>query len=326
MSSHSDLETTSTEQAEYRRVTILRNKCWFLNYYDFMKSTKLIARRQEVRSLLDVTESDLNSAVDGNCLSELEPKLSTLVPKLRTKPGGYDNAGIITQAVRLLERLLPLTYKVEEEWTYALRQEVWDFFSLCETFSYSLGSILWFRTDTAIAQLISARASLKQAKPDFACGLLYSEDSPMLSRVLQWHAVVVPDVDLQVAPDLYIPFFIFESKSVSGSIIAAENHLANSMLRAHDILCSLRLNQSLYILGAIQHQFSLSLYVSFSLRTVDEDGKEYCESLHLVNYKTCLLNDVNGCLQFLQFMQHVKNYGSTTFKDSVEAAIMSKLP
>lgn len=127
--------------------------------------------------------------------------------------------------------------------------------------------------------MISARSDLCAAEPNFAFGLQFPKPSPAFSKVLEYKHRSIPEIDLFVTADLALPFFIFESKSNNGSIRHAENQMANAMIKSHDILCSLDVQDATYIAGAIQVKFSLTFYLSFSSRSVDEHGRPFTQAV-----------------------------------------------
>lgn len=148
---------------------------------------------------------------------------------------------------------------------------------------------LWDRYDVAMMQLVPSRAELVQPKPDFAFGLQYKARTSIYNKLCQWKDQSIPSVDAFVIPSLAMPFFVFESESNNGSMRTAENLLANSMTKAHDILCSLGLQDDLYVLGIVQIQFILYFYVSFSTRRIDEDGKAFTKSVSASYFNVILL-------------------------------------
>ena len=127
----------------------------------------------------------------------------------------------------------------------------------------------------AMIQNIPSRANLVKAKPDFAFGLKYSPKTQLYKMLRQYKDNSVPSVDAFVTSALAVPFLIFESRSSDGSLRRAENQMTNAMIKAHDILCSLRLQDDLPIFGMIQIHFAIHLYVSFSTLQIDEDGVGY---------------------------------------------------
>lgn len=124
-----------------------------------------------------------------------------------------------------------------------------------------------------------ARVNLVQPKPDFAFGLKYDLESTMYMKLRQWQDKSIPPVDAFVYTKFPMPFLILESKSARGSIGTAENQLANAMIKAHDILCSLNVQDRLYVLGMVQVQYHVDLYISFSLREIDGDGKPFTKKV-----------------------------------------------
>lgn len=141
----------------------------------------------------------------------------------------------------------------------------------------------------------------------------------------------MPSVDLFVTSKLAVPFFIFESKSNAGNLRTAENQMATAMVQAHDILCSLDVQASLYILGMVQCALIAYPYVSFSCAIVDADGKSYCNSvstpivvtsladyqIRIVRLKLCDLSEADGLLRCLRFTEYVKTYGSGRFHNII---------
>ena len=149
--------------------------------------------------------------------------------------------------------------------------------------------LLWREYDPALKQLIPNRQLLSRPHPGFAIGLDtrlgLSISSPFdfneMTEDYKFHSI--PAVDLFVYPsNLAFPFFICETKSDHGSRWTAENQMANAMVMAHDILCSLNAQDDLYVLGLVQIADMLSSYISFSTRFIDEDGKPYTRDVSLL--------------------------------------------
>lgn len=136
----------------------------------------------------------------------------------------------------------------------------------------------WYQYDTAVTHLIPARASLSRPKPDFAFGLLYETQSKLYDRLLDWKDKSSPSVDLFVAELLAVPFLVVESRSNMGTLGEAENQLANSMVKAHDILCSLDAQSDLFILGMVQVQYLCQFYISFSTKR-EKDRKSHVDTV-----------------------------------------------
>lgn len=113
-------------------------------------------------------------------------------------------------------------------------------------------------------QLIEARAQLVRPKPSFAFGLCYDQDTREYTRLRRWQHASNPPVDAFVASELPVPFFLVESKSNNGSRQTGENQLANGMIQAHDVLCSLGVEDRLFVFGAVQVSYAVTVYISFS--------------------------------------------------------------
>lgn len=105
------------------------------------------------------------------------------------------------------------------------------------------------------------------------------------------------------------------------SIRTAENQLANSFIMAHDILCSLGVQDRLCVLGAIQMEHDFVTYMSFSTSQTDEDGKKYVDQVYILRVGQSFLNEYRGCLDCLRFVELAKEYGMGTFTDIVGAAL-----
>ena len=65
------------------------------------------------------------------------------------------------------------------------------------------------------------------------------------------------------------PFLIMEFEDNTGSIRTCENKLCNAMIKAHDILNSLSLQDECFVFGLIQIECNLRFYLSFSTQKSD---------------------------------------------------------
>lgn len=151
---------------------------------------------------------------------------------------------------------------------------------------------LWRGYDVPIIpQLIRARAQLVKPKPDYAFGLPYEPLSDIHDKLSSWSDRSIPSVNAFVTAGLPAPFFFLESKSKNGSWQAGENQLANGMIQAHDILCSLGVQDQLFVLGAVQVASEFHMYISFGTSRSDRDGKAYT---HRVREPLCPGNTRDG--------------------------------
>ena len=115
-------------------------------------------------------------------------------------------------------------------------------------------------------QLLPKRANLSVPKPDFAFGLHWPTDSPFFDYAHNWMDYTIPSTNAFCTPTLSFPFLICESKSSAGNLRTAENQLCNSLIKGHDILCSLNLQHELHLLGMTQVGPGIDLYASVSTR------------------------------------------------------------
>lgn len=141
---------------------------------------------------------------------------------------------------------------------------------------------MWFRYDPAIVQLIPDRSQLIRPKPGWAFGLRYEMRSPMHKKLTEWKYKAKPSVDLFVTGTLGTPFLVVESQTNFGNEATGEHQLANSFVKAHDILCSLNVQSDLFVLGIVQVSYSCHMYISFSTRQQDEDEKVYTDSVGIL--------------------------------------------
>lgn len=196
----------------------------------------------------------LQHGVDSTIISNLETEARMLrMPRpFSSQVDGYKNRDVIRQAVLLGESVRTLADDDNEaDWIRLLHNLVWTYFQLTESFSHryacqfkltsktSSEDELWKDFDVPIKQLIPARANLITPKPDFAFGLKYKIRSAMYNKVRLWENFSIPSVNLFVTCDVAMPFLVFESTSSAGTLRATENRPANSVIKAHDLLCSL---------------------------------------------------------------------------------------
>lgn len=114
---------------------------------------------------------------------------------------------------------------------------------------------------------------LSTPKPTFAFGLGWPSRSRLSDYAHSWIDLTVPSTNAFCTDTLAFPFFICESKSSAGALRTAENQLCNSLVKSHDILCSLGLQDELHLLGMTQVGPGVDLYASFSTNSVALGGE-----------------------------------------------------
>ena len=299
-----------TDDSLYRSQYLYRNRCRIITTSSFLELQEVPHRVPEVKALLHLFRSGIDPGVQlGTDICDVVKSVD--VP-FNTIEGGYGTKDIIEQAVFLRAEVEDLDGEDEISWGSLLETQVWRFFDLQMTFSAKRAE-LWRLYDPALVQLLPDRAALARPKPDFAIGIKKGLDPSAFDIMIMDYVLhSIPAVDLSVSPEIACPFFICQSDSNMGRLRSAENRLANSMVMAHDILCSLNAQDELYVLGLVQQADCVRFYVSFSTRAIDEDGKAFTQRIRIIRLMTCGL-DVNGCLSLLRFIEHVKEYGKTTF-------------
>lgn len=83
------------------------------------------------------------------------------------------------------------------------------------------------------------------------------------------------------------PFLVIEVKKqdTHAGELTARNQLAGAMANAHDILCSLDVQDKLYVFGIVQIAHRFTIYASYSTRKVDEVSKVVlCDSVSCCPY------------------------------------------
>lgn len=173
----------------------------------------------------------------------------------------------------------------------------------------------------AYGAVIKHSEGLNRPNPPFACGMKYEAGNHIYRELHEWKFHSSPSVDLFVHPKLAVPFFIFESQPDEGTRYMAENNLANAMLQAHQVLCSMNLTKSLNVFGLIQDGAFFIPYISLSVRDYDSDNRPYCRSIRLVELDTWSLRCFEGILRLLRFLEYVKVYALTKFLPSVVSAL-----
>lgn len=101
----------------------------------------------------------------------------------------------------------------------------------------------------------------------------------------------------------------------------AENKLADAIVKAHEVLCSLKPDEPSHIFGLIQSGWVLYPYISFSIPSNDSDYKSNWSSILLVRLNVCMLTELGGLLALLKVMEYVKVYGLGSFRENVESAL-----
>lgn len=161
-------------------------------------------------------------------------------------------------------------------------------------------------------------------KPDCAFGVPYEVSSTMHLKLMNWQDSSIPPVDAFVTSKLVVPFFNLEANSYHGSLRTAENQLANAMTKAHDIFCSLGVQNVLYVLEATKVGSAFTAYISFSTSQMDGDGKTYTDKLYILKLERCFLDNFQGALKCLRFVEWMRNYGTGIFRDTIESVVMSR--
>lgn len=181
---------------------------------------------------------------------------------------------------------------------------------------------MWRLHSAAAKQLPSDRVKLtNRLKPSFAIGLKYEEDSDMFRRMWDLKLNCVPSIDVFAHPDLAVPFLIVESQPAKGNKWMSENKLASATVQAHEILCSLGVDDSVHISGMVYCDSFAHPYISFSLRTSGSDDTPHCSSVILVRLRGFPLDEMEGLLSLLRVIEHVKAYGLGIFRLNVESAL-----
>lgn len=321
-----DSSGTTAAQSEYRDGPLYNNGIAIEPYRCYLNSQEMQNRLPEAKALVHL----LASAIDPNVQLDhrTRDRLNSGIEPFTTSEGGYTRKEVIEQAVILYDAAPKHEDADKSVWSDLMRENVWNFFSLSKLFSLSQHHS-WRAWDPALAQLIPERPQLSRPKPDFAIGLMTRptprSDFDRMTDTYKFHSV--PAVDLFVrAKRLAFPFFICEFTSEHGSVRTAVNQLANSMVMAHDILCSLDAQDDLYILGLVQAADICKYYVSFSTRSIDEEGKPYTRDVRIIHIANGGLHDVSGCLSLLRFVEHVKEYGQTTFSSVIHEKLASASP
>ena len=116
-------------------------------------------------------------------------------------------------------------------------------------------------------------------RPNFAFGLSYHHRSDVWKKILKWQDFSIPSISLIARQELSLPFLVIECKSDHGTLRQAEHQLANALVMSHDMLCSLNLQDSLYVFGIVQVELFVRFYISYSKRQLDEDGLAYCDEV-----------------------------------------------
>ena len=120
--------------------------------------------------------------------------------------------------------------------------------------------------DSALCKFLPLRSQLRQFKPDYAFGIRFGTESAIKYKIQLLPEATLPGVSPVCCHHLTFPFLVIESRSNDGSIRAAENKLSNAMVKAHDILNSLNLQGSYYVLGVVQVERHVRYYLSFSIQ------------------------------------------------------------
>lgn len=119
-----------------------------------------------------------------------------------------------------------------------------------------------------------------------------------------------------------VPYLVFDT--YTGSQEEAEYKLASALARAHDALCAMNA-ESMHIFGLLRCACAAFPFMSFSTRSTDPDGKQYCESIVIVRLPSFVLTQVEGLLGLYKFIEHAKTYGSGPFRASIEKALAEKI-
>lgn len=281
--------TTSVGKTEYRVDSLGENGV----YLRSVSALQDIAALRHFSGVVQSAKDILETSIDSSFLPSTEQAslLKRLGLKISIQDGGYSNPAVINMAFELRGSVDNLDDANESDWMNFINEKIWNFFGMKTTFSSRYVSmmqkmtitnnlsqdLLWRGYDQAVIQVNAARANLVKPKPDFAFGLNYTSQSFMWNQLKKWKDKSIPSVDAFVTPKLTMPFLIVESKSNAGSKRTAENQLANAVIKAHDILCSLNLQDQLYVLGMVQIECDISLYMTFSTREIDQDRKPFAD-------------------------------------------------
>lgn len=198
---------------------------------------------------------------------------------------GYDNEVTLENTLTLTTMALKEQNSTRNGGWNNYLVKVWESFSMFETFSQRYGCMhnrqgpwkalilsshdqLW-NYDTALTNYLPKRALLVGPKPAYAFGLELQEGSEIWDKVCTLPEITMPSVDSICASAVTAPFLILESKSNYGNIRTGENQLCNAMVKAHDILNSLNLQTTCFILGVVQVEYHARLYMSVSSQACD---------------------------------------------------------
>lgn len=282
--------TSSVGKTEYRVDSLGSNGVYLHN----VSALQDIAALRHFSGVVQSAKDILETSIDSSFLPSTEQVtfLKRFGGKISVQDNGYDNPAVINMAFKLRGTVDDLLDDAtESEWISFINEHLWNFFGMKTTFSSRYVSmtqkmtitnslsqgLLWRGYDQAVIQVNQARANLVKPKPDFAFGLKYSAQSFMWDQLKGWKDKSIPSVDAFVTPKLATPFLMLQSKSNAGSKRTAENQLANAVIKAHDILCSLNLQDQLYVLGMVQIECDISLYMTFSTREIDQDRKPFAD-------------------------------------------------
>lgn len=113
-----------------------------------------------------------------------------------------------------------------------------------------------------------ARQQLVNPEPDFAFGLKVEDGSDKDELARQVSELTFPPVTPFCIPtdplEIAFPFFIMESKSLQGDPMSCNNQMANGLIKALDVIASLGLQETLYVIGICQIGFTYEIYLAFS--------------------------------------------------------------
>lgn len=95
------------------------------------------------------------------------------------------------------------------------------------------------------------------------------------------------------------------------------HQLADAVRQAHEVLCSLKLDDTMTIFALVQYELVAKPYLSFSIRDVTAKNESYCRNILLIRMKTCSRSDLEGCLRLLSFIAQVEKYRSGNLRTKV---------
>lgn len=158
------------------------------------------------------------------------------------------------------------------------------------------------------------------SKADYAFVLKLADE--LMARVRIWGRISTSPLHPSVHRLLTLPFLMMVSKTQNGSMYEAGNQLANSMMKAHEALCSLNINEPIYLFGIIQHNTSIAQFGSDADRSTDSDNNTYWNTIRIVRISESP-QDLEGILWLFRFIEYVKAYALGPYRDLVESALRS---